>query len=68
MIGDIGMIVGIYTFLRLGVYLVPRTEDGGLPQWAKVAAFVGMGAIALLTIDIFSIGTGWLAEEVQAAQ
>lgn len=46
---------------------VARSGDQ-VPFAARGSAADGMGAIALFTIDIFSIGSGWLAEEVQNAQ
>lgn len=66
MIADIGVIGGIYTFVRLLLMVAPSgdTEVPPLPAWERGVLVVAMVVIALLTVDIFMIGSDWLSESV----
>lgn len=71
MLTDIGVIIGVYAFLRLGLSLdlgFMRNAEGRRPAWIAGVVILGMAVIALLTVDILSIGSGWLEEEVGGLQ
>lgn len=64
MLSEIGLIGGLYTFVRL---LLLVTAGGGAdarPHWECVVLIAAMVVIALLTIDIFLIGTDGLIDSV----
>ena len=71
MLADIGLIVGLYALMRLAWVLRVEATDPALLRsvWSRAliaATVLVMIAIALFTLDIFLIGTDWLAEETEA--
>lgn len=63
MLSEIGLIGGLYTFVRL-LLLVTAGGADARPHWECVVLIAAMVVIALLTIDIFLIGTDGLIDSV----
>ena len=57
MLADIGLIGGIYTFVRLLLMFETTPAGERVPTWKVIVIAIAMAAIAILSLDILAQGT-----------
>lgn len=68
MIADIGLIVGLYAIARLLMEAEGVAMGEGGRRWRLVFLVPALLLVALFTLDVFLLGTDWLAAETQGVR
>lgn len=64
MLADIGIIVGVYTFIRLLLVLSPLQTEGDLGTWQIILRVGVVGGLALIGVSVLDL----LANSVAASE